>query len=195
MVIAHSATTAEVMAGEAAPGPLAVHALLRRARLLAQVERAVDQTDVTVGLRKIAQHAASQWIELFGEQTDIIAAREQTVEQPPSFRIAALQNIVVDEPKAARQKGSLTCRQAISIFGFVAEDEFAIDQQSILDRPKRSPNPRIGWGKKADERQQQQTRVEPLGAVGLYETAKAAVETALTHFGMDFVGDLAPPLP
>jgi predicted RNase H-like nuclease (RuvC/YqgF family) len=50
-----------------------------RARMPAQVERAVDQTDVTVGLRKIAQHAAGQRIELFGEQTDIIAAREQKV--------------------------------------------------------------------------------------------------------------------
>ena len=55
-------------------------AFLCRARLPAQIERAVDQTDVTVGLRKIAQHAAGQRIELFGEQTHVIAAREQTIE-------------------------------------------------------------------------------------------------------------------
>jgi hypothetical protein len=35
---------------------------------------------VTVGLRKIAQHPAGQRIKLFGEQTDIIAAGEQTIE-------------------------------------------------------------------------------------------------------------------
>ena len=55
-------------------------ALLRRARLPTQIKRTVDQTDVTIGLRKIAQHAAGQRIKLFGKQTHIIAAREQTVE-------------------------------------------------------------------------------------------------------------------
>jgi molybdate-binding protein len=47
--------------------------------LPAQVKRAVDQADMTVSLRKIAQHAATQWIELFGEQTYVIATRQQTV--------------------------------------------------------------------------------------------------------------------
>ena len=60
--------------------PLRFGALLRRARLLGQIKRADDQTDVTIGLRKIAQHAAGQRIKLFGKQTHIIAAREQTVE-------------------------------------------------------------------------------------------------------------------
>jgi hypothetical protein len=46
-----------------------------------QVERAVDQADVTVSLWEIEidQHAARQRIELLGEQTHVIAAREQTV--------------------------------------------------------------------------------------------------------------------
>ncbi len=38
-------------------------ALFRRTLLPTQIERAVDQTDVTIGLRKIAQHATGQWIE------------------------------------------------------------------------------------------------------------------------------------
>ena len=38
--------------------PLCFRALLRWTRLPDQVERAVDQADVTVGLGKIAQHAA-----------------------------------------------------------------------------------------------------------------------------------------
>src|SRR4029077_15529007 len=36
------------------------------------------RTHVTIGLRKIAQHAADQRIELFREQAHIIAALEQT---------------------------------------------------------------------------------------------------------------------
>jgi len=62
------------------PGLLAVQRAPPPGRPLAQVERAVDQPDVTVGLRKIAQHPAGQRIKLFGEQTDIIAAGEQTIE-------------------------------------------------------------------------------------------------------------------
>src|SRR4029453_2800571 len=125
-----------------------------------------------------------------------LAVREQTVEQLLSFRIAALQYVIVDEQKAARQKSSFTSGQAVaSIFGFVPQNEFAVDQQPVLDRPKRSSDPRIGCRQKADEREQQQTCVEPLGAVGLHKGVEIAVETALTDFGMDFVGNLAPPLP
>ena len=69
--------------------PLRFCAPFRRALLPTQTERAVDQTDVTIGLRKITQHAAGQRIELFREQAHIIAAREQTLEQFPRFRIAA----------------------------------------------------------------------------------------------------------
>jgi hypothetical protein len=47
-------------------------ALFRWPRLAAQAKRAVDQTDVAVGLRKIAQHPATSRIELLGEQADVI---------------------------------------------------------------------------------------------------------------------------
>jgi hypothetical protein len=64
--------------------------LLDRPRLPAQIERTVDQPHRTIGLRKVAQHASGQRIELLREQPYVIAAREQTVEQPPGFLIAAL---------------------------------------------------------------------------------------------------------
>jgi hypothetical protein len=48
--------------------------------LPAQIERADDQTNVTIGLWEIAQHSARQRIELFREQTNVIAAAEQTIE-------------------------------------------------------------------------------------------------------------------
>ena len=68
-------------------------------------------------------------IELFGEQAYIIAARRADDRTAPRFRVAALQYVIVDEPKAACQKCSLARRQAIvGIFCFVAENEFIIDQ-------------------------------------------------------------------
>ena len=42
---------------------------------------------MTIRLRKVAQHAASHWIELFSKQTHIIAAREQVLEQLARFCI------------------------------------------------------------------------------------------------------------
>ena len=62
--------------GERNGGTAALHfrPLLSRPGLSAQIERAVDQTNMTVGLRKIAQHATGQRIELFSEQSHVIAA-------------------------------------------------------------------------------------------------------------------------
>src|SRR5262252_3257586 len=177
-------------------GPLRLGALLRRARLPGQIKRAIDQADVTIGLRKIAQHAAGQRIELFCEQAHVVAASEQTGEQFARLGIAALQYVIVDEPKAARQESSFACGQAVAgVFGLVAQNEFTVDQKSLLDRLKRSADPRVLGRKKADYRDQQQTGIEPLGAIGLHEAVKVAVETALADLGMDLVCDLAPSLP
>src|SRR5262249_24991788 len=171
-------------------------AMLRRASLPAQIKRTVDQTDVAIGLGKIAEHAAALRIELFGEQAHIIAARKQTLEQLAGVRIAALQYVIVDEPKAARQEDTFACGQAIAgTFGLVPQNEFAIDQQFVLDRSKRALDPRIVCGKKADQWNQQQAGVEPLGAIGLHKAVELAVESSLTDLGMNFVGDCAPLMP
>ena len=127
---------------------------------------------------------------------DVVAARKQTVEQLAGFGIAALQDVIVDQPEAAREKRAFARRQAVAwVFGFVAQHEFVVDQQALLDRPKRSADPRIVRWKKADKRDQQQAGVEPLGAVGLHEAVEVAVEAALADLRMDFIGDLAPPPP
>jgi hypothetical protein len=91
----------------------------------------------------------------------------------------------------ARKAPSPVGRPSPGFFGFVPQDELASDQQPLLDRPNRSLDARIRCRKKPDERHQQQACVEPVGAIGLHEAVKVAVETALTDFGMDFVGDRA----
>jgi hypothetical protein len=71
-------------------------------------------------LRKIPQHAAAERINFFREQAHVIAARKQAIENRPSFHVAPLQYVVVDQPEAARQKSSFAWWQAIArIFGFV----------------------------------------------------------------------------
>src|SRR5262249_9583587 len=101
-------------------------ALLDRTHFAAQTERRVDQTHVAIGLRKIAQHPTGERVDLLGQQTHVVAAREQTVEQLASFGVAALQDVIVDQPEAAREKRAFARRQAVArILAFVAQDEFA----------------------------------------------------------------------
>src|SRR6476620_9519764 len=49
-------------------------ALLGAARFACKIQGAVDQTHMAVGLRKISQHTAGKRVELFGEQTHVVAA-------------------------------------------------------------------------------------------------------------------------
>jgi hypothetical protein len=107
-----------------------------------------------------------------------------------------LQDVIVDKPKAARQKRAFAFRQTITgIFDFVAQNKFSINEELVLDSAKRSLDSWIACREKTDERDQQQAGIKPLGAVGLHKAVKIAVETALADFSMDFVGNLAPPLP
>ena len=54
-------------------------AFLGRRRPPGQIKSGVDQADVAESLRKVTEHATSRRIELFGEQSDIIAVRHQSL--------------------------------------------------------------------------------------------------------------------
>jgi hypothetical protein len=47
---------------------------------MGQIQRAIDQTDMAVGLGKIAEHVPARRIELFREQPHVVAATEQPFE-------------------------------------------------------------------------------------------------------------------
>jgi hypothetical protein len=128
---------------------------------------------VTIGLRKIAQHATGQWIESSASRPTSLQ-RESKRANSLCASAAALQHVIVDEPKAARQENSLACGQAVAgVFGFVAQNEFTVDQKSILDGPKRSADPWVLGRKKADHRYQQQTGIEPFGAARLHKLLRS----------------------
>ena len=107
-----------------------------------------------------------------------------------------LQDVIVDEPKAACQKRAFAFGQAITrIFSFITQNKFPIEEEFILDCPKRSLDPWVACWKETHERDHQQAGIEPLRAVGLHKAVKVGVEAALTDFRMNFVGDLTPPPP
>jgi molybdate-binding protein len=54
------------------------------------------QPDVTIGLRKVAEHSASDGIELLRQQSDVVTTRKQTLKQSSRIFVSILQKIVVD---------------------------------------------------------------------------------------------------
>ena len=65
------------------PTHLRPRAEVLRARVedLADRDRGVDQADVGIGLRKIAEQAAGRRLDVFGEQAERIGVAEQAIEQ------------------------------------------------------------------------------------------------------------------
>ena len=151
---------------------------------------------MTIGLWEIAQHAARQRVKLFSEKSHVVTSREQALKEPASFGAAVLQDVVLDEPEAARQKGTLTRRKSIAgIFSFITPDEFATDHEFLFDCLHGSPHTRIGCRKKADQRDQQQACVESPRPVGLYEAVQVMVEAVFTDLRMNLIGDRFPAQP
>lgn len=59
-------------------------------------------------------------------------------------RPRAPEHVVLDQPEAAREKRAVPWSKAIPVLlGFVSQDEFVMDEQSVLDRPDRSLDARI----------------------------------------------------
>ena len=79
--------------------------------------------------------------------------------------MTAQQNIVVGQPEAAGKKRTLARRQAvIGGFGLIAKHKVPT-LQVFLDRSYSAFNTRIGVGKKSDQRDQQQVRIQQFRAV------------------------------
>ena len=84
-------------------------------------------------LRKISQHAMCAGIKFLGEKTNIITKCQEPRIQYFSVTPAALQEVIVNEPKAAGEKRAFARRQAVdAAFGFIAEYE-SIDYETPLD--------------------------------------------------------------
>jgi hypothetical protein len=73
-----------------------------------QIQRSVDDPDMTERLREIAQHAPGSRIVLLSQKPDVIAQSAQAIKQVTGLLIAALEDIHIGEPERTDQKRSLT---------------------------------------------------------------------------------------
>jgi hypothetical protein len=67
--------------------------LPRRSAVARQVVRSVDESDVRQRLREVAEHAARTRVIFLGEQADVVAQREQPLEQPSRIFTALEQHV------------------------------------------------------------------------------------------------------
>jgi hypothetical protein len=84
-------------------------------------------------LREIAELPPRMRIVFFREQADIVAKREQALEQGECFGIAVLQLVIVGKPESAREKHAFSGRQAVNVrLGSITEHK-AVDHKLPLD--------------------------------------------------------------
>ena len=81
--------------------------MLGRSGRMAEVVGGVDEGDVGERLRKVADLPPRARVVLLGEQADVVAQREQPLEQRPRLVVAPLQDVVVGEPEAAGEERAL----------------------------------------------------------------------------------------
>ncbi len=62
------------------------------------------------GLREIAELAAGGRVVLFGEQAEVVADREQALEDRARFIPAAGERVIIGQPKGAKQEGAFAAR-------------------------------------------------------------------------------------
>src|SRR4051812_29579763 len=80
--------------------------LLLRARTFHRAHRG-DQREVREALREVADLAVIARVPLFGEQPEVIAQREQPIEQLLRVFGATGERVVVGQPEAAREERTL----------------------------------------------------------------------------------------
>src|SRR5262245_17988653 len=103
-----------------------------------------------------------------------------------------MQRVIVGKPKAARQKHPFSRSQTINAgLGSITEYE-PVDHELLLDGRNGTAHASIVWRQEADERHQQQTRIELAASEALREGVAVAVESKLANRRVHVVANLSP---
>jgi hypothetical protein len=99
-----------------------------------QVQSRSDERKMRKRLREVSDLPLCSRIVLFREQADIVAKRQQALEQGARFRIAVLQRVVVGKPETAGKEDTFSRRETVNAcLGSVPQHK-AIDHELSLDR-------------------------------------------------------------
>ena len=183
--------------GRARPGLVGSWTPGAPAPALVERQRGVDEREVRERLGEVPDEPPASDVVLLGEQAEVVPERRAAARRAPPPRRGGLQREHLDEPERARKERPFAGREAVDadvlLVGAVALDE-AVAHQLPLDRRDRAHDPRVVRGEEADDRHQQQARVEPRRAVGLHERAELRVEPLAADLVVDLVAERAPAL-
>ena len=162
-----------------------------------QREDGVDEREVREGLREVPDLPPGRDVVLLGEEPQVVPEREQPLEELLGLLAAALQHHHLHEPERAGQERPLAGREAVHVRVLLVRavplDEPVL-REVALDRGDGGRDARVVDREEADERQEQEARVEPVRAVRLRERADALVEALPAHLGVHLVAQREPPL-
>src|SRR5438093_4385009 len=108
------------LSSRASPRPVAVpfrssykplNSAMRAA--LAEDERRLDQREVRERLRKVAELAPGDGVVLLGEEADVVAQVEQTLEELAGFLVAPLERQHGGEPERTRKEDAFAAGEAV----------------------------------------------------------------------------------
>ena len=157
-----------------------------------QFQRAHDEGEVAEGLRRVAQLPAGLDAPLLAEEPDVVAQRQQALEQLPGLVAPASPDQGLDQPEGAGQEHPLLAGQpVIALCRQVAAQE-AVVRQLALDRVDGSDDARIIRREEPHPGQQQEARIQLRPPVGLHERVALGVEPVGHDLGVDGVTQLLP---
>ena len=122
--------------------------------MTAQVVGGVDQGHVGEGLGEVAHLALGHGVVFLGQQTEVVAEADQTIEQGVGVVVPADQVEAVGQPEGTGQEGPLVTLQAVhgvGVGGPVAQDE-AVLGQVALDGLDGGADPVVGGREETDQR-------------------------------------------
>jgi len=140
---------------------------------------------VRESLRKVPEHPPAADVVFLGEQADVVAQREEPLEQRTRFLEPALKDQVVGEPEAAGEEITFAPGQAVDVMVAAVAEHEAVDGEVTLDCGQRSDDARIPGRKESRHRNQQQAGIELPRAIALNEAPEARVVAVAAHVVVD----------
>src|SRR3954469_4355452 len=150
--------------------------MLSRAKCPCQGVGCGGQGAVREGLWKVCDEAFDLQVVLLRQEAKVGSQCEQALEQRSRILVAALQNVIVDQPEAAGEKNSLLADKPVHRRGRIIAHHKTIFEQVLLDGRHRALYSRVIRRQKADQRQQKKTRVQFLVPIGLDKAIQLGVE-------------------
>jgi hypothetical protein len=145
------------------------------------VGSSVDQRHVAERLWKVSDQPAGCGVVLLRQQSDVVAQREQPLEDLPGLVVPTHQGVVVGEPERAGEERALAGGQPVDavarLLGVALHE--AVLQQLPLDGGDGALHAFVGGWEEADQRDHQQRGVELPGAACLARTDRSASDTTL----------------